>query len=49
MRRNKTKVGRSTWFLAGTFSSHPLGTDENVLKCFLLTEFKNNFDTYGIV
>ena len=46
MRRIKAKGGRSTWHLATTFSSHPLGRDENVLKCFLLTEFENNFDTY---
>ena len=32
--------------LASTFSSLPIGRDENVLKCFLLTEFNNNFDTY---
>ena len=46
MRRVETKVGRSTWHLARTFSSHQLGRDENVLKCFLLTELKNDFDTY---
>ena len=45
MRRIKTKGGRSAWQLARTFSSHPLGRDENVLKCFLLTDFKNKFDT----
>ena len=32
--------------LASTFSSPPMGGDENVLKCFLLTEFNNNFDSY---
>ena len=32
--------------LASTFSSPPMGRDENVLKCFLLTEFNNNFDSY---
>ena len=32
--------------LASTFSSPPMGRDENVLKCFLLTAFNNNFDSY---
>ena len=32
--------------LASTFSSPPMGRDENVLKCFLLTEFNNNFESY---
>ena len=32
--------------LASTFSSPPMGRDENVPKCFLLTELNNNFDAY---
>ena len=32
--------------LARTFSSPPMGRDENVLKCFLLSEINNDFDTY---
>ena len=42
MPRMKTKEA----VLAGTFSSPPMGRDENVLKCFLLTEINNDFDTY---
>ena len=31
---------------ASTFSSPPMGRDENVLKCSLLIEFNNDFDSY---
>ena len=31
---------------ASTFSSPPMGRDENVLKCFLLTDINNAFDTF---
>ena len=46
MRRNKTKLGRSTWLLAKTFSSHPMGRDENVLNCFLRTQANDDFNAY---
>ena len=32
--------------LASTFSSPPMGRDENVLKCFLLSEINDDFDIY---
>ena len=32
--------------LASTFSSPPMGRDENVPKSFLLTEFNKDIDTY---
>ena len=38
--------GNKKTVLASTFSSPPMGRDENVLKCFLLTAFNNNFDSY---
>ena len=42
MSRMKTK----DTVLASTFSSPPMGRDENVPKSFLLTEFSSDFDTY---
>ena len=38
--------GNKKTVLASTFSSPPMGRDENVLKCLLLTAFNNNFDPY---
>ena len=48
MHRIKTKGGRSTWLLARTFSPHPMGRDENVLMCFLITDINNDFDIFKI-
>ena len=45
-RAHNARMKTNETVLAGTFSSPPMGRDENVPKSFLLTEFNNDFDTY---
>ena len=45
-RAHNDRMKTNETVLASTFSSPPMGRDENVPKSFLLTEFNNDFDTY---